>query len=241
MPHSMPSYVRRSFAVLLTGALGCTGDLLLPDSSGAGAIGALTKGNGDGQIGPVGEMLPAPLEVKVVTESQAPAEGVEVVFELVDPAGGSVTPTARTNSGGVATADWTLGTVPGSFLVKARLIGVTIVDSIAEFRATAHAAAPDTLTPISPLAQPGRRQLDVEDAPRVKVVDRFGNPVPNARVEWQVIYGEGEVTSPTSATNAEGIATVDWTLGNRIGEHKLSASIDGTTGSPATFTAMVFF
>jgi Bacterial Ig-like domain (group 1) len=243
MPYSTPVFLRQACAVLLIGALGCSSDLLLPDSSGAGqGIGALTKEKGDGQIGPVGAMLPLPLEVKVVTESQEPVQGVQVVFELADPAGGSMQPpTAITNESGVAVANWTLGTVPGSYLVKARLSGVAIVDSIAEFRATAHAGAPDTLSAQPPLAQPGRRQLAVKDAPTVRVADQFGNPVPNARVEWQVIYGEGQVTSPTTATDAEGIASVNWTLGNRIGEHKLTATIEGATGSPVTFTATVFF
>jgi hypothetical protein len=246
MPHSISPTVRQALAVLLTGALGCSSDLLLPDSSGAGqTIGALTKVKGDGQVGPVGEMLPGPLEVKVLTESQEPAQGVQVVFELVDPAGGRVDPaSATTDTSGVAVAYWTLGTVPGSFSVKARLSGVEgveIVDSVAEFHATAQAASPDTLIPRPPLDQPGRRQIPVEDAPTVKVVDRFGNPVPNARVAWEVTHGEGQVTSPTTATSSEGIASVDWILGNRAGVHKLTATVEGAKGSPATFTATVFF
>jgi hypothetical protein len=75
----------------------------------------------------------------------------------------------------------------------------------------------------------------------VRVVDRFGNPVPDVAVAWQVIAGEGTVTSPITTTDAEGKTGVDWTLGNRIGVHKLTAAIESATGSPVTFTAVVYF
>jgi Bacterial Ig-like domain (group 1) len=242
MPHSMPLSVWRALAVLLTGVVGCTSDILLPDSPGAGqAIGALTKEKGDGQSGPVGEMLPAPLVVKVVTQSDEPASGVEVTFALVEPAGGTVDPTATTNIDGEARANWTLGTVPGTYSVRARLSGVEVADSITEFQAIAHAADPDALSALPPLDQPGQRQVPVEHAPTVKVVDRFGNPVPDAHVAWLVTYGEGQVTSATTVTDADGKARVDWTLGNRIGVHKLTATVEGASGSPALFTATVFF
>jgi hypothetical protein len=242
MPHTIPFSVRRALVVLLTGALGCSSDLTLPDpATGGQAIGALTKENDD-QTGPVGEALGAPLVVKVLTQNQEPAGGVEVAFELSDPAAGTVNPTtATTNSEGQAIANWTLGTVPGSYLVVARLVGVEGADQVAEFHAVARAGKPDTLTPKTPQAQPGQREQEVETPPAVRVVDRFGNPVPNISVAWQVIAGEGRVASPITITDAQGTATVNWTLGDRIGVHKLTASIESATGSPAMFTANVFF
>jgi hypothetical protein len=60
-------------------------------------------------------------------------------------------------------------------------------------------------------------------------------------VAWQVTAGEGTVSEPISTTDAEGNASVAWTLGNRIGVHKLTAAIGNVTGSPVIFTANVFF
>jgi hypothetical protein len=237
----MPLSVRRALLVLLTGALGCGSDLVLPDPTGD-QIGALTKVNGDQQAGPVGETLPTPLVVKVLTQSQEPAGGVEVAFELSDPTAGNVDPTtSTTDTEGQAVANWTLGTVPGSYVVVARLGGEEGVDKIAEFHAEARPAAPDTLSPQTPLAQPGRREQNVDNPPQVRVVDRFGNPVPDVPVAWQVTAGEGTVTSPITTTDTEGKASVDWVLGNRIGVHKLTAAIERATGSPITFTAYVLF
>jgi hypothetical protein len=238
----MTANVRQALVVLLASALGCSSDLLLPDPTGGSGISALTKVDGDGQAGPVGETLPLPLKVKVLNGGDQPVVGLEVGFEVSDPAAGTVSPaTATTNSSGEAVSYWKLGTVPGSYVVTARPLAVEAEDKIAEFRAEAKPAAPDNLSPQVPVSQPGRREQPVDPPPQVKVVDRFGNPVPDIPVAWQVIAGEGQVASLMTNTDGEGNASVEWTLGDRIGAHKLTAAIGSGTGSPVTFTAYVFF
>ena len=243
MPHLTTPSVRRVFVLLLAGTLGCGGDLLLPESGGSGeTILEFTRVTGPELSGRVGEPLPQPLIVKVLGAGDQPAAGVEVAFELFDAAAGTVDPpSVITNSQGEAVAHWTLGTVPGSYTAVARLVGAETDAGTVEFTAAASPALPDTLSAQIPLAQPGQRRQQVEDAPRVRVVDRFGNPVPNVPVAWQVIAGEGTVASPITNTDAEGQTSVEWTLGNRIGVHKLTAAIGSVSGSPVTFTAVVYF
>jgi hypothetical protein len=72
-------------------------------------------------------------------------------------------------------------------------------------------------------------------------VDRFGNPVPNVPVVWQVAAGEGQVTAPISNTDLTGVASVAWTLGDEMGVHKLTAAIESAAALPITFTARVLF
>jgi hypothetical protein len=60
-------------------------------------------------------------------------------------------------------------------------------------------------------------------------------------VSWRVTAGEGDVPQPTMLTDAEGKVTTQWTLGNRIGVHKLTAAIGDVSVSPVTFTANVLF
>jgi hypothetical protein len=241
MAHSKTLSMRRALAVLLISLPGCGGDLLLPEGPAGQLVSEVTMVNGDDQQGPVGGVLALPLQVKVLTESGEPAEGVRVIFELADPAAGLLSPPfVTTNDAGEAVASWTLGTVPGSYVAVARI--ATAEGTGIEFHATAHPAAPDTLAAIPPLDQPGAREQAVRDSPQVRVVDRFGNPVPGIPVAWQVIAGEGRVGNAITSTDAEGIATVDWILGNRLGVHKLTASVEqSSTGSPATFTARVLF
>ena len=245
MSHSTTFAARSALMVFLAGALGCAGDVILPGPSGGsdGPV-ALTKVTGDKQTGTVGEPLGQPLVVRVLAGNQ-PAPNRKVAFVLTqDPAAGTISPdTATTDSEGKAVAHWTLGTAPGDHLVVAQLVGDASATQIAEFRAAAAAGAPDTLTAASVQAQPGRRNQPVADAPVVLVVDRFGNPVPNASVAWQVTAGQGQVDAPTTTTGADGKATVVWTLGSRSIVQKLTAAAGtgSVMGSPVTFTATVLF
>jgi hypothetical protein len=242
MAYSTP-LLRRVVLIVATSTLGCSSDLLLPEPPDGGQNVALTKVTGDQQVGTVGQPLAQPLVVQLLTEREQPAAGRKVAFVLSsDPAAGEVSPdTAVTDDQGRATARWVLGTAPGAHVVVARLVGGEADNQVAEFRAAAMAAAPDTISPASPLAQPGRRARDVGSPPAVRVVDRFGNPVENASVVWQVTAGDGVVDQPLTATDGNGNATVRWTLGDRIGVHKLTATISNVTGSPVTFTATVLF
>jgi Big-like domain-containing protein len=242
MPHTNSSFVRLACLALMTGALGCGSDLVLPDSPSTPESVSLSAAQGYNQQGPVGTVLGDLLVVKVITASQQPVSGMEVSFELSDPAGGSVDPTtATTNSQGEAYTRWTLGSVPGEYTATARLVQAEGDTGIAEFHAAATAGAPDTVSAGTPTAQPGQRNQPVGTPPQVRVVDRFGNPVPNTVVTWQVTAGGGQVSSGNSATDEFGLATIDWVLGDDRGYHKLTASVDGVTGSPVTFTAFVLF
>ena len=242
MPHSKTLPVRLATAVLLISVAGCGSDLVLPDAPGSGEIvPRLMMLNGDPQSGPVGEMLSQPLKVKVLDQSEAPVEGVKVIFEVTDAAGGSLSPTeATTSPEGEAVSSWTLGTVPGSYVTLARVATPEPSEPI-EFHATAVAGAPDTLSALSSLDRPGNRNQPVQDPPRVRVVDRFGNPVPGIPVVWQVIAGRGQVSGAITTSDAEGVATVGWTLGDGIGFHKLTATVEqSSTGSPVVFLARVY-
>lgn len=226
--------------VLAAAALGCGGDLTLPDSSGAGLD--LSKVRGDGQTGPVGEALPEPLVVRVAAEDGRPVAGRRVVFALPEGESGRLDPdTAVTNASGEALARWVLGPVPGEHEAEARLVTETTEAPTARFQASAVPAGPDTLRAISPLFQPGRRGRTLEDPLVVIVVDRFGNPVAGVGVAWKVTAGDGEVSANETPTAADGTASVIWTLGARIGVQKVSASVKGATGSPVTFSATVLF
>ena len=242
MPHTNPSFVRLACLALMAGALGCGSDLVLPDSPSAPESISLSAAQGSDQQGQVGEVLGGLLVVKVVNGSQQPVSGMEVSFELSDAAGGSVDPTtATTNSQGEAYTRWTLGTVPGSYTATARLVQAEGDTGIAEFHAAVIAGAPDTVSASTPTAQPGQRNQPVRTPPQVRVVDRFGNPVPNTVISWQVTAGGGHVSSGNSVTDDLGLATIEWVLGDERGYQKLTASVDGITGSPVTFTAFVLF
>ncbi len=228
-------------ALSLSVVMGCGSDLALPTSSGQGVDLSILGGNG--QTGTVGQELPQPLVVSVESGG-APIEGHRVAFVMAgDPAEGRLDPdTAVTGSDGRAVARWLLGSKPGPHEVEARLVvSEPAPPPMAVFAASAVAGEPDTLRAVSPVSQPGRLGQPTPEDPTVLVLDRFGNPVGGAEVDWDVTAGGGSVSSPQTATGTDGKATVTWRLGLGIGVQKLTARVDGAHGSPVTFTATVLF
>jgi alpha-tubulin suppressor-like RCC1 family protein len=69
------------------------------------------------------------------------------------------------------------------------------------------------------------------------VTDAAGNGVSGATVNWAAVTGGGSVGTPTSVTNAFGVATNTWTLGTTVGFQTATAAATGLAGSPVTFTA----
>ncbi len=197
--------------------------------------------SGDKQEGTVGEPLLQPIKVQVLTMRDQPAAGRRVAFVITSAAGDVSPDTAVTDTKGEATARWELGTSPGVYEIEARLVTGDDQLQSAEFSAVAKPAPPDTLSAWSTVSQPGRRGQKIDEAPVVRVVDRFGNPVPDIPVVWQVISGEGRVSEAITRTGFEGITTTEWTLGDRMGVHKLTATVEQATVLPATFTAAVLF
>ncbi|MEX2581969.1 MAG: Ig-like domain-containing protein, partial [Gemmatimonadota bacterium] len=111
------------------------------------------------------------------------------------------------------------------------------------------ACAPDSsplgvlpATPVESMAsgdgQTGRVGESLPVSPMVIVRDRFGNPVPDVEVQWQVAEGEGSVSPATGRTNDLGEATTDWTLGTKSGENAITASPGGLSASTITATAL---
>jgi hypothetical protein len=166
-----------------------------------------------------------------------------VVFSILSaPTGVELRPdTVRTDDDGRAATTVVLGSEMGAYEIEAKLVvGDPEPPPSAVFEGLAVAGAPDTLRAVSPVNQPGRREEEVEDAPTVVVLDRFGNPVAGAEIEWEVTAGGGVVSGETAA-DAGGRATATWTLGDARGAQKLVARVDGAHGSPITFLALVLF
>jgi hypothetical protein len=67
------------------------------------------------------------------------------------------------------------------------------------------------------------------------VTDADGNPVVAAAVTWVVTAGGGQLSPPTSTTDAAGAASTGWTLGPGVGPNAAQAVVSGV--GTATFTA----
>ena len=62
-----------------------------------------------------------------------------------------------------------------------------------------------------------------------------GQPFEGAGVNWAVASGGGSVSPASSTTDAEGMATTQWTLGTTAGQQSVTATVQGL--QPVVFTA----
>ncbi|HEU4829875.1 MAG TPA: Ig-like domain-containing protein [Gemmatimonadales bacterium] len=74
-------------------------------------------------------------------------------------------------------------------------------------------------------------------SPLAVIVTRDGAPAEGVTVNWSVQTGGGALGAATSATGAQGIATMTWTLGSTVGAQTARATVAGATGSPVSFSA----
>jgi hypothetical protein len=225
-------------ATALLVLLGCGADLTLPPPPDLGLAVAV---QGDHQTGTVGEALPDPVVVEVKTDGGEPQGGLRVAFVPAAGSAGQFDPdTAITDARGRAETHWLLGTAPGLYTAEARLLagGDSVLVPLA-LQATAGPGDPDTLRAVGPTIQPGQRGEELAEPLVVMAVDRFGNPVAGAEVRWETTSGSGELSAQTTPTGPDGTASVIWTLGNRVGVQRATATVE--PAQPVLFAATVFF
>jgi hypothetical protein len=232
---------RPAAALLVVGLASCGGDLTLPGGSAAGL--GLEVLSGNGQSGTVGQALPEPVVVRVATDAGVPMSGQRVAFTAPGGAAEGFNPDiAVTDSKGEALTHWILGTSPGTYIGEAHIVaeGDTAVKSVS-FQADAMPGDPDTVRAVGPTTQPGRRGEPLAEPLTVVVVDRYGNPVGGAQVQWKPDNGDGQPSETSALTGTDGVSSVTWTLGSQVGVQKLEAKVDGASGSPVAFSAVVLF
>ncbi len=189
------------------------------------AIAKTATASGDLQNATVGTALPLALRV-LVTEDGNPLEGQTIVWTAQ--AGSVSAGTSQTNSGGIATIVWTLGTVAGGQTATAALAGAT--GSPVTFAAT---GAPDVPAALVELG--GADQIAVVNAAfaaplQVKVMDQFNNPRSGIAVDWAVQSGPVTLGAASSVTNASGVASITVTAGATAGAAVVRASAVSVAG-----------
>jgi hypothetical protein len=212
-------------AALLTacGGGGSAGSAAAPGSS---TTAARLVADGPAEIrGTVAQSVPNVPGVRLLDGQGAPIAGVSVSFR-VEPAGGRVTPeTIATDSDGRARPkDWVLPPSAGPSALVATAPGLA-----AELRlaATGEAAPPAEIAPVSEVSQVASPNGPVVDPPAVRILDDFGNPVANVKVEFSVAAGSGEVSGSPAVSGSDGVAALKaWTLGPEE-DNKVVAAVAG--------------
>jgi hypothetical protein len=195
--------------------------LLLEATALPAPVGQLEVVEGDGQSAPVGTALATHPAVRALDAFGNPVPGISVTFQVTAGGGTVAGASATTDSVGVATAGaWTLGPVAGLQSMSASAGGVSLV-----LQATATTGSPAGLSIVAGDGQSGEVAGTLPVAPRVRLVDGFGNPVEGASVTFAVIAGGGSLASTGATTGPDGEAAAGaWTLGSLGGTNRVRAT-----------------
>jgi large repetitive protein len=223
---------RLVFAAALLAACG-GGDLVLP---AANAPATLQIVEGDGQSGRVGTALDNPIVALVADQSGRPVVDATVSFAFTDSTGATVKPgAAQTGADGQAAFEVTLGQRVGAVAAQLSVAtGGAAPPLNAPISLNALPADANGLAPISGDGQSAPVGSALPDPLVVQATDAFGNPIAGVTVSWTA--DGGSVSEASTTTGADGLASVNLTLGPAAGTQHASASAEGLAGSPVVFT-----
>ncbi|MFL5580803.1 MAG: beta strand repeat-containing protein [Gemmatimonadaceae bacterium] len=193
-----------------------------------GAPASLAKRAGDGQTAAVGSTLPIAPSVIVRDAHANPVAGATVRF-AVQPGSGSLAGNRDvvTGADGVATAGaWTLGTLVGTHLVDASIVGEDVNNVV--FTATATRSTAIVLVVVSGDGQSGSSLVALEQPLVARVQDAFGNPAPGVVVAWTTSH-DGTLSPTTGTTDALGRVQTSFTPGFGSTAQTVTASAAGLT------------
>src|SRR5689334_155954 len=187
----------------------------------AGAPATLVAVSGDNQKAPAGSKLAKPLVFRVADEN---GSGVNGAVLSLSASGGEVADTSlTTDSSGVARTSWVLGHSSGDYTLGIHVEGVKKLLKVTA-KATPAAAANLAFDDVPA----DRKQRESGKVKRLYalVTDVYGNPVPDARVNFSV--KSGVVTPSRAVSDVKGRAALTWKLGSKSGEQTLKGIVHGT-------------
>lgn len=179
----------------------CQGEDLGPGPE-PGSPALVTVQTGDGQEGPAGQALAAPIVARVTDAQGREVAGVAVAFEA-GAGSGTLAPAApRTDDRGQARAIWTLGTGVGPMSATISISGLEPVRVTATSRPGAPARLGFQSVPEAAVAG-----APIEPPVAVEIQDEYGNRVPGATVQVVLALDHGELGGQTTKVAVDGVAT----------------------------------
>ena len=190
---------------------------------------SVTVLSGGSQSGTVGAALATPVVLQVNDQNGKAMVGVAVTVTAGTASGSVPAAQLTTDANGQVTTTWTLGTVAGTDTLNVQAGSLSAVQVLA----TASADAAANISVTAGDQQTGAVGSVLTTPLTVKVVDQYGNAVPNVTVTFSD-DASGSLAATTVTTDAFGIAVDSLTLGPNAGVDDVTASIDTATGTVTT-------
>ena len=214
---SSPGYANATFVVTAT----------------SGGPATLSINSGNSQKAPVASPLPLPLQVKVKDAAGNGVGGIQVSFSDGGAGGTLSSPTATTNSSGIASTSYNTGTKSGAVSITASVSGLTSV----VFKETVLAGPAAALNIYSGNNQTVKHGTAAPKQLQVIVADQYGNPASGISVSFVDGGAGGSFSTDPVATNPQGIAGTKYTAPLTTGTVTVTASATGL--SSVLFTVNV--
>ncbi|MEM7415426.1 MAG: hypothetical protein AAF389_08015 [Gemmatimonadota bacterium] len=176
-----------------------------------------------------------PVGVRVTYATGGAVQDTVVHYEIESGEGELSVVEARTSREGIAISRLTLPDRPGTTVVRARLRASGT--AYARVLASALPGAAATFTATGGQGQEGFVGDLLPNRVRVRMLDGDGNPLSNARVEFNVLTGAGVVAPTRTRTDSLGYASARWRLGIDEGEQQLEVSSQDLRSSALMVTA----
>ena len=205
-------------AALCVAAASCSESVSAPSSFVATSIRIVS---GDGQSGRVATQLPYQLVVEVRDQHGQLMPGAIIAFDATFGSVGSII--GITDSTGIASTYYTLGTVATDYAITATASGMSTGVS---FSAHGTAGAANHLADFGGNGQVADRGSTLQQPLVIAVVDVFGNPIAGVPVKWSSPSG-GTFNTTQTVTASNGEAQVVYTLPPSAGTVSVVAHVDG--------------
>lgn len=166
-----------------------------------------------------------PVTLRYTDTTGVPLASIPVTWTLPD--GGSVDAAARTDSLGNAVARWTFSGRAGRQRLVAHVGNPRLISPFT-VNATAETGPAATLSIVSGQSQRAPAGQALAKGVVLEVSDALGNGIPN--VVLSVRTAQGTLADTAPVTNAQGRATVKWTLGPTAGEQRAVVKVEGVQG-----------
>lgn len=207
-------------------------------------MGILALASGNNQSQPINTTL-QPFIVRVTDSSGIALVGENVIFDIVQIPSGTIghvlsRTTVQTDSNGLASTTLTLGNKVGVYSVAATIAGVNNNPII--FYSSAHSGSAASLLFVSGNNQTQQIGTTLANPFKLRVIDAGGNFVRGINVVFNIsrtpLNAVGQtLINANPITDSLGEASVHLKLGSKVGNYRVSASVQGLPGSSVVFEA----
>jgi adhesin/invasin len=184
---------------------------------------------GEGQRGPAGRPLTAPVAAQIVSRTGRPMPGVIATFHSPSP-GASAEPALDTSDArGMVQAVWRLGDLPGRQQLTISVDGVNVAPALGAEADPVPANAKVELIGNPPSGEVGDT---LREAVAIRVTDSLGMALGDVPVAWSALDG-GTLTAASARTDSLGEARATWRLGSKAGRQRARVQVGNARTMPA--------